>query len=159
MKEVSTVAAEEQKGTCVHPPGLPIRMEQWLTFPQSPEQHSDMIEIDSGFTSITALPDRLSTTAPRAGEQRARTGARVVLAFSRATPLPEGAAVLLRYDIAENGHKRELITVPQLTHTTKREPDGLVYHYRVSHWIPPEQLFDDSTAREWNPQRQLAAIA
>jgi hypothetical protein len=40
------------------------------------------------------------------------------------------------YDIAENGGPREIVGVPQLTHTTARQGrPGRSYHYRVSHWI------------------------
>jgi hypothetical protein len=107
----------------------------------------ETIRIESGFTSITVRPDPVSfTSAPTPSnlrQQHAATGARVTLEFVRTEPLPLETAVMVRYDIAENGEMRECTGVPQLTHVRKL-PFGLgAWHYRVSHWIPAEAVCDE----------------
>jgi hypothetical protein len=105
------------------------------------------IRIESGFTSITVRPDPVTfTSAPTRSnlrQQHAPTGARVTLEFVRTEPLPQQTAVMVRYDIAENGELRECTGVPQLTHVRKLPLGLAAWHYRVSHWIPAEAVRDE----------------
>lgn len=105
-----------------------------------------MIDVTDGFTSIEVAPDGFpyfnvngyvsTTLAERSAQHRNSTGARVTVEFFRHSPLPPNAGIRVHYDIAGNGGLREILGVPQLTHTTARQGDRAVYHYRLSHWIP-----------------------
>jgi hypothetical protein len=101
-----------------------------------------MIEITEGFTGIEVAPDGFPhfgasgyVSAP-APQHHASTGARVTLAFARGAPIPPHTDVRVHFDIAENGDRREILGIPQLTHTTVRQGAVPSYHYRLSHWIP-----------------------
>lgn len=104
-----------------------------------------MINVIAGFTSIDVAADGfphfdkngyVATSRERSAQRRASTGARVTVSFSRRAPLPSDSDIRVHYDIAENGGVREILGVPQLTHTTPHHGDGTAYHYRLSHWIP-----------------------
>ena len=105
-----------------------------------------MIDVTEGFTSIEVTSNGFpyfgrngyvsTTVRGRLAERHASTGARVTVEFSRRAPLPPNTGIRARYDIAANGGLREILGVPQLTHTTARHGEGAAYHYRLSHWIP-----------------------
>ena len=104
-----------------------------------------MIDVTDGVTSIEVTPDSIpfrvngfasTTLQERLAERRHATGARVTVEFARSAPFSPNSDVRVYYDIAENGELREILGVPQLTHTTARQ--GRLdpsYHYRLSHWI------------------------
>ena len=93
-----------------------------------------MIEITQGFTSITAGADRVAHTQA----ERAPTGARVTLEFSRDASLPPDQPVRVRYEFG--GILREAVGIATPTHQKARRGQTTVYHYRLSHWIAPEAL-------------------
>lgn len=104
-----------------------------------------MIDVIDGFTRIEVASDGfphfdlngyVTTAREHSAARRASTGARVTVAFSRRAPLPPNTDIRVRYDIAENGGLREILGIPQLTHTTAHHDAGAAYHYRLSHWIP-----------------------
>jgi hypothetical protein len=106
---------------------------------------ADAIDVSDGFTGIEVasnwFPNFNATgyvPMPRthAREQRASTGARVTVMFSRRAPLPPNTDIRVRYDIAENGGVREMVGIPRFTHTNARYGERRAYHYRLSHWIP-----------------------
>jgi hypothetical protein len=104
-----------------------------------------VVDVTDGVTSIEVSPDEIpirvngfAGTVPqeRLSAHRPATGARVTVEFVRSAPVPPNSPVRVYYDIAENGGLREIVGIPQLTHTTARQGrPGHSYHYRLSHWI------------------------
>jgi hypothetical protein len=103
-----------------------------------------MTDVTDGVTSIEVAPDEIpfswlnfaSTTLRGRLAARHPTGARVTVEFARSAPVSVNSYVRVYYDIAENDEVREIVGIPQLTHTTVRQDrPGLAYHYRLSHWI------------------------
>ena len=104
-----------------------------------------VIDVTDGVTSIEVSPDGiLFMTQGSAGilpqerslHHRHATGARVTVEFSRPAPVPPNSPLRVYYDIAENGGLREIVGIPQLTHTTACQvSSGRLYHYRLSYWI------------------------
>lgn len=126
-----------------------------------------MVEVTDGITSIEVTPEDIPfrvngfadaiQQAPFSDHRHA-TGARVTVEFSRSAPIPPNSPVHLYYDIAANGGLREIVGIPQLTHTTARQnrPDRW-YHYRLSRWItapsvmqfmPPQYITAGLAARD-----------
>ena len=108
-----------------------------------------MIEITSGFTSISAgadnIEDPAQSSSPRPGNSRAGrrpTGARVTVEFRRASSLSPTQVVTVRYDFAADGNVRELTGIPQPTRTVVRQGRAVLYYYRLSHWIAAPALMD-----------------
>jgi hypothetical protein len=109
-----------------------------------------MILVTEGVTSIEVTPDGFphfningyvsTTRRERSAERRNPTGARVKVEFFRRVPLPQNIDIRVQYDIAENGGLREILGIPQLTHTTVGEGGSASYHYRLSHWIPAPEV-------------------
>jgi hypothetical protein len=104
-----------------------------------------MIDVSDGFTSIEVtanwFPNFNATgyvpmRSKHARHQRASTGARVTVMFTRRAPLAPNTDVRVRYDIAENGDLREIVGIPRFTHTNAGYGERPAYHYRLSHWIP-----------------------
>jgi hypothetical protein len=106
---------------------------------------TNVIDVTDGVTSIEVSPDeipfRLNGSAGISPQRRVSgyrpvTGARVTVEFSRVAPVPPNRHVRVYYDIAENGGLREIVGIPQITHTTACQGrPGRSYHYRLSHWI------------------------
>jgi hypothetical protein len=106
---------------------------------------TNVIDVIDGVTSIEVSPNAIpfglngfAGIAPQmhVSEPRAATGARVTVEFFRVVPVPPNRHVRVYYDIAENGGRREIVGIPQLTHTTACQGrPGRSYHYRLSHWI------------------------
>ncbi len=104
-----------------------------------------MVDVTDGVTSIEVSPDEIplrknefGSAAPQArlSAHCHATGARVTVEFTRSAPVPPNSPVRVYYDIAENGGLREIVGIPQLTHTTALQSlPGRSYHYRLSHWI------------------------
>jgi hypothetical protein len=112
-----------------------------------PSAHDGLqiIDVIDRVTSIEVTPDEIPFRVNGFGStalqkplaaRRDATGARVTIEFFRPAPFSPNNCVRVYYDIAENGELREILGVPQLTHTTAHEGrGGLSYHYRLSHWI------------------------
>jgi len=139
--------------TAVHDPGEPIEsnrsVEKFRKTWSEPTTAEDLqvTDISDSVNSIEVAPDvirkfignELVGTASRelSPEHRRSTGARVTVAFTRQAAISPNCHVRVYYDIAENGGFREMVGIPQLTHTTVHEgrSNGR-HHYRLSHWIP-----------------------
>jgi hypothetical protein len=122
-----------------------------------------MIEITDGFTSITIRADEvmpaswgMAGSSPHQRLARAATGARVTVEFCRDTPLPEGQAVRVRYDFADDGSVREGTGMAQSTRSVARWGATVVYHYRLSHWIAPAALTQSTTSNVRHRTEHLA---
>ena len=99
--------------------------------------HAAPTSIDVTGAAIPRLcVNRMAVTLLREGNTLSgnRTGARVTVTFDLPAPVPRDCAVRIRYEIAECGEARDMVGVPQLTHTTVRSGDSS-YHYRMSHWL------------------------
>jgi hypothetical protein len=104
-----------------------------------------VIDVTDGVTSIEVSPEEIPFIAKgsagivpqeRLSHHRPATGARVTVEFFRPTPVPPNSSLRVYYDIAENGGLREIVGIPQLTHTTARQGrPGRSYRYRLSYWI------------------------
>jgi hypothetical protein len=101
-----------------------------------------VIDVTDGVTGIEVSPEEIPFIAKgsagivpqdRLLHHRPATGARVTVEFSRPAPVPPNSPLRVYYDIAENGGLREIVGIPQLTHTTARP--GRSYHCRLSYWI------------------------
>ena len=108
-----------------------------------------MIEITSGFTSISAGYDCCQSLAAdysrASGEPapvRRPTGARITVDFRRLTALEPGQMLRVRYDFAGDGRQREGTGIATAPRTEVRRGHAVVYHYRVSFWIPPTALMN-----------------
>ena len=122
-----------------------------------------MIEVTDGVTSIEVSPEAiLFMTQGSAGilpqerlsHHRHATGARVTVEFSRPAPVPPNSPLRVYYDIAENGGLREIVGIPQLTHTTACQVGpGRLYHYRLSYWIAA------SSVMRFIPSQYAAGLA
>lgn len=97
-----------------------------------------MVEISGEFTSISAGSDSMEVSA----QTRAPTGARVTLEFSLTASLAPAQLVRLRYDFADDGNVRECTGIAKPLRTVARWGRGVLYYYRVSHWIDPSALMD-----------------
>lgn len=104
-----------------------------------------MIDVGDGFTSIEVTANwfpnfnangYVPMRREHARQQRASTGARVTVTFSRRAPLPPNTDIRVRYDIADNGDVREVVGIPGFTHSSAEYGQRPAYHYRLSHWIP-----------------------
>jgi hypothetical protein len=95
-----------------------------------------MIEISSGFTSISAGSDSLEGDA----QPRPPTGARITFEFSRTESLGPDELVRLRYDFADDGHVRECTGIAMPIQTVARWNRSALFCYRVSQWIDPSAL-------------------
>jgi hypothetical protein len=101
-----------------------------------------MIGITHGITSVSAGHDRLAGPdweVPHA-LSRTPTGARVTVEFSRETSLLPGQVVCVRYAFAGDGRLREGVGIATATRTVVRSRRIVVYHYRMSYWIPRSAL-------------------
>ncbi len=111
-----------------------------------------MIEITDRFTSITAGTDSIAAPMwPDAGSsrkqaRRAPTGARVTLEFSLDQALPPDQPVRVRYEFGDDGIRREAVGIARMTHENERWGRAVVYHYRLSHWIPPDEIRKEMSA-------------
>lgn len=95
-----------------------------------------MIEITDGISSIRIATDETAPPSRNTADARELPrGARVTLEFWRDAPLPPDRAVRVRYEFA--GGTREVRGIAQPTRTVTRWGHGVVYHYRLSHWIAP----------------------
>jgi hypothetical protein len=105
-----------------------------------------MIEITNGFTSITAGADAIASPPwTDAGETRTPpprvpTGVRVTLEFNREAALPPDQPVRVRYQFGSDGGMREAVGIAKSTFVEVRWVRAVVYHYRLSHWIPADAL-------------------
>lgn len=125
-----------------------------------------MIEITDRFTSITAGTDPVaSPTGPevdssRKAGRRTPTGARVTLEFDLDLVLPPDQAVRVRYEFGDHGIQREGVGIARMTHQNARWGRAVVYHYRLSHWIRPDELQVTSArtvrqrTEEWESPRE-----
>jgi len=104
-----------------------------------------MIHITDGFTSITVGTDPIAAPmAPAADDARSRcrhapTGVRVTLTFSRDTALPPDQPVTVQYEFGD-GAMRQAVGIPLPTHVETKWRRGVIFHYRLSYWIPPQAL-------------------
>jgi hypothetical protein len=103
-----------------------------------------VVDVTDGVTSIAVSPDKIpwvngftgTVQQEASSDQRPATGARVTVEFARSAPIAPNSHVRVYYDIAENGGLREIVGIPQLTHTTASQGrPSRWYHYRLSHWI------------------------
>jgi hypothetical protein len=101
-----------------------------------------MLEISDGFTSISAGSDCIENALPQASSERSPTGARVTLEFRCKKSLAPAQLVRVRYDFAGDGALREGTGIARQTQAVVRWRQAVVYHYRLSYWIPPGALLD-----------------
>jgi hypothetical protein len=110
-----------------------------------------MIEITDGLTNVSAgadsieAPDRTyPCESDAAFAPRRPTGARVTVEFQRTASLSPAQVVTVRYDFAGDGTFRELVGIPKSIRTVVRQGRAVVYHYRMSHWIPASAVMDSA---------------
>ena len=84
-----------------------------------------MLEVTDGFESVRVSQE----DGPEPGE-------RVIIAFSRSTPVLEQGDVKVSLPLSETGSRREIQGTPDYTHTTAVAGGGWRHHYRLSHWNP-----------------------
>jgi len=112
-----------------------------------------MIAIDDGFTSISAGCDPIDPVS------RLATGARVTVDFHRAVALAVGEPVRVRHEFAGNGDWRECTGIPLPIRTVVRWGRAVVYHYRLSYWVPAAALLDHAGTAARPRQPRLFAVA